>query len=115
MLAYAESHAALSKLGEGDEGWLRIERFAETKRGFYRPATLHLGGASAPLPSLKRMAPSARIEAGDGGGATLVVDGEGTESFSESKGWSPLEPGRHPIHSRLLLRREGELYLLFRR
>lgn len=115
VLAYAESHSALSKLGEGDEGWLRIERFDETKRGFYRPSTLYLGGSKAPLPSLKRMAPSARIEASDGGGATLIVDGEGTETFSESNGWTPLEPGSHPIHSRILLRREGELYLLFRR
>ncbi len=115
VLAYAESHNALSKLGEGDEGWLRLERFDETRRGFYRPSTLYLGGSKAPLPSLKRMAPSARIEASDGGGATLIVEGEGTETFSESKGWTPVEPGTHPIHSRIILRREGELYLLFRR
>jgi len=115
VLAYAESHSALSKLGEGDEGWLRIERFDETGRGFYRPGTLYLGGSKAPLPSLKRMAPSARIEACDGGGATLIVDGDGTEIFSESKGWTPIEPGAQPIHSRIILRREGELYLLFRR
>ncbi len=115
VLAYAESHNALSTLGEGDEGWLRLERFDETGRGFYRPGTLYLGGSKAPLPSLKRMAPSARIEASDGGGATLIVEGEGTETFSESRGWTPVEPGTHPIHSRILLRREGELYLLFRR
>jgi hypothetical protein len=51
VLAYAETHNALGKLREGDEGWLTIDRFAETKRGFYRPAALHLGGAKAPLPS----------------------------------------------------------------
>ncbi|MCB9568876.1 MAG: hypothetical protein H6710_16960 [Myxococcales bacterium] len=115
VLAYAESHKALSKIGEGDEGWTRLERFAETKRGFYRPGTLHLGGAGAPLPSLKRMSPSARIEARPGGGAVLIVSGDGTETFSESKGWTPLDPGEHPIHSRIVLRREGNLYLLFRR
>ncbi|MCA9663330.1 MAG: VWA domain-containing protein [Myxococcales bacterium] len=115
VLAYAESHEALAKLGEGDEGWLRIERFPETKRGFYRPGTLYLGGAAAPLPSLKRMAPSARIEARPGGAAVLIVEGDGTETFSESRGWTPIEPGEHPVHSRIVLRREGSLYLLFRR
>ncbi len=115
ILAYAESHTALSKLSEGDEGWLRIERFSETKRGFYRPATLHLGGSQAPLPSMRRMAPSARVEASAGGGAMLIVEGDGTETFSESKGWTMLGAGSHVIHSRIILRREGDLYLLIRR
>lgn len=115
VLAYAESHGALAKLREGDEGWLRIDRFPETARGFYRPATLHLGGAKAPLPSLRRMSPTARVLARPGGGIVLVVSGADTEVFSESKGWTPLEPGEHPIHSRIVLRREGNLYLMIRR
>ena len=115
VLAYAESHPALAKLREGDEGWLRIDRFPEVRRGFYRPATLHLGGAKAPLPSLRRMSPTTRVEARPGGGLVLIVAGEGNEAFSESKGWHPLDPGEHPVHARMVLRREGTLYLLLRR
>jgi hypothetical protein len=115
VLAYAETHNALGKLREGDEGWLTIDRFAETKRGFYRPAALHLGGAKAPLPSLRRMSPTARAEARPGGGLVLIVSGGDTEQFSESRGWLPLEPGEHPVNARLILRREGNLYLMIRR
>lgn len=113
VLARADSHPELSKLTEGDEDWRLVRAYDRTRRGFYRPATVHLGGADAPLSSLRSQSADARIEARKGGGANLVVEGPGVEVFSESKGWTELEPGTTPIHSSLVLRR-GETYLLFR-
>jgi hypothetical protein len=113
VLARADSHPELSKLTEGDEDWRLVRIYSNTQRGFYKPATIHLGGADAPLASLRAQSADARIEARKGGGATLVVDGPGVETFSESKGWTELEPGTTPIHSSLVLRR-GDTYLLFR-
>ena len=113
-LLYAESHEALNELRDGDDGWKKLERFVETKRGFRRAAALHLGGKRAPLPSLKRQPDDGRIEAQDGGGATLIVTGPGVERFTESGGWEELAKGSYPVSSRITLRR-GELYLQFQR
>jgi hypothetical protein len=113
VLARADTHPELSKLTEGDEDWRLVRVYDTTRRGFYKPATIHLGGADAPLASLRSQSADARIEARKGGGATLVVDGPGVESFSESKGWTELESGSTPVHSSLVLRR-GDTYLLFR-
>jgi len=114
LLLYADTHQRLIELREGDDGYRRLKRFIETKRGFRRPAALHLGGPRAPLPSLKRLPPDGRIEALAGGGAQLVVTGPGVERFSESKGWHELQPGIYPVSSKIQLRR-GETYLEFRR
>jgi hypothetical protein len=113
VLARADSHDELSKLTDGDEDWRLVRVYDSTKRGFYRPATIHLGGANAPLASLRSQSADARVEARKGGGANLVVEGPGVETFSESKGWIELEPGTTPVHSSLVLRR-GDTYLLFR-
>ena len=114
VLARAESHEALSKVGEGDEDWRMIQSLETTKRGFYKPATVHLGGASAALPSLRGLPDDARIEARGHGNATLVVEAEGIETFRESTGWEPVPVGELPIGSNLVLRRD-DTYLMFRR
>lgn len=114
VLARAESHEALSKLGEGDEDWRLIRSLEATKRGFYKPATVHLGGPKAALPSLRELPDDARIEAREQGNATLVVEAEGIETFKESTGWTPVPVGELPIGSSLVLRRDNT-YLLFRR
>lgn len=115
VLAWASSHEALLRLRDGDEGWRKLERFTETERGFRRPAALHLGGARAPLPSLKRLPPDARIEATEGGGAKLIVTGAGVEKFEESSGWVEIAPGEYPVSNRLTLRRGEETYVQLRR
>ncbi|GEM_PF-2104033 len=114
VLARAESHKALVKVGEGDEDWRLVRSLDPSKRGFYKPATLHLGGPKAALPSLRGLGDDARIEARDHGNATLVVDAEGVEGFRESSGWTLLSPGEHPIGSSVTLRRD-DTYLMFRR
>lgn len=114
VLARAESHEALSKLGEGDEDWRLVRSLESAKRGFYKPATLHLGGPKAALPSLRDLPDDARIEARDQANATLVVEAEGIETFKESTGWTPVPVGELPIGSSLVLRRD-DTYLLFRR
>ena len=114
VLARAESHEALSKLGEGDEDWRLVRSLESAKRGFYKPATLHLGGAKAALPSLRELPDDARIEARDQNNAALVVEAEGIETFKESTGWTPVPVGELPIGSSLVLRRDNT-YLLFRR
>lgn len=114
VLARAETHDALAKLGEGDEDWRLVRSLESTKRGFYKPATVHLGGGSAALPSLRGLPDDARIEARGHGNATLVVDAEGVESFRESSGWSVVSKGEHPVGSSLTLRRD-DTYLMFRR
>ena len=112
VLVYAESHDALLDIKDGDEGHRPFRRFVETKRGFRRNAALHLGGARAPLPSLKRMPDDARFESTGGGGATLIVDrDEAVERFTESEGWQPLRKGTYPVASRITLRRGEEVYL----
>jgi hypothetical protein len=115
LLLWAESHDQLLRLREGDDGWRPLERFVETKRGFRRHAALHLGGARAPLPSLKRLPLDGRIEATKGGGATLIVTGGGIERFTEASGWQELSPGSHPVSNRVQLRRGEDLYLELRR
>lgn len=116
VLAWAESHEALLRLRDGDEGWRKLERFGETKRGFRRDAAVHLGGPRAPLPSLKRLPDDGHIRATEGGGATLVVTGPGVERFEESSGWVELAEGEYPLSNRVVLRRGGdEVYLMFRR
>ena len=115
MLTWASSHDALLRLRQGDEGYRKLERFVETKRGFRRHATLELGGPRAPLPSLKRLPGDARIEATAGGGATLIVTGPGVEKFEESSGWVELAAGNYPVANRITLRRGEETYLQFRR
>ena len=114
LILYCDSHERLLKLREGDDGYRKLKRFIETKRGFRRNAALHLGGPRAPLPSLKRLPDDARIEALPGGGAQLIVTGPGVERFTESKGWHELEPGTHNVSSKIQLRRD-ETYLEFRR
>jgi hypothetical protein len=114
VLARAESHEALAKLGEGDEDWRLLRSLESTKRGFYKPATLHLGGPKAALPSLRELPDDARIEARDQGNATLVVVAEGIETFKESTGWTPVPKGEMPIGSSIVLRRD-DTYLMFRR
>lgn len=115
LLMWATTHEGLLRLREGDEGVRRLDRFVETKRGFRRPAALHLGGARAPLPSLKRLPDDARIEATPGGGATLKVTGPGVERFEESSGWVELAPGSYPVSNRIVLRRGEDVYLSLRR
>jgi len=114
VLARAESHDGLAKLSEGDEDWRLVRSLEATKRGFYRPATVHLGGPKAALPSLRELPSDARIEARDHGNATLVVEAEGIETFKESTGWAPVPVGELPIGSSLVLRRDTT-YLMFRR
>ena len=114
ILMWASSHEALLRLRDGDEGWRKLERFVETKRGFRRNAALHLGGPRAPLPSLKRLPDDAWIEASEGGGAKLVVRAEGIAKFEESNGWVEIAPGSYPIASRITLRRGDETYLQLR-
>jgi hypothetical protein len=115
LILWASSYEALLRLRDGDEGYRKLERFVETKRGFRRPGTLYLGGPKAPLPSLKRLPDDARIEATDGGGARLVVKGPGVEKWNESDGWTELAPGEYPVSNRITLRRGEETYLSFRR
>ena len=112
VLVWAESHDALLETREGDDGHRPFARFIETRRGFRRHATLALGGARAPLPSLKRMPDDARLVATAGGGATLVVDrAEALERHTESGGWEFVPVGSHPVPSRMKLRRGEDLYL----
>lgn len=115
VLTWATSYEALLRLRDGDEGWRKVERFTETKRGFRRPAAVYLGGPRAPLPSLKRLPADGRIEATEGGGAKLVVTGPGVEKFEESSGWMELAPGEYPVSNRITLRRGEDTYLQFRR
>ncbi len=116
VLCWAESHEALLRLREGDEGFRKLARFVETKRGFRRDAALHLGGPRAPLPSLKRLPDDGHVRATEGGGATLVVTGPGIERFEESSGWVELAQGEYPVSNRITLRRVGEdVYLQLRR
>jgi hypothetical protein len=114
VLARAESHEALAKLGEGDEDWRLIRSLETAKRGFYRHAALHLGGPKAALPSLRDLPGDARIEARDHDNATLIVEAEGIETFKESTGWELVPVGELPIGSSLVLRRD-DTYLMFRR
>jgi hypothetical protein len=114
VLVRAESHAALAKVGEGDEDWRAVRSLEVTKRGFYRPGTIHLGGSKAALPSLRDLPADARIEARPHDNAALVVEAEGIETFKESSGWQPVPKGESPIGSSIVLRRENT-YLMFRR
>ncbi|KIG12687.1 hypothetical protein DB30_01124 [Enhygromyxa salina] len=114
VLARAESHESLAKLTEGDEDWRLIAALEPTKRGFYTPATVHLGGPKAALPSLRELPANARIEARGNDNASLVVEAEGIETFKESSGWQPLPVGEQPIGSSIVLRRD-DTYLMFRR
>jgi hypothetical protein len=111
---YASSHDALLGLRDGDEGWRKLERFPETRRGFRRSAALYLGGPRAPLPSLKRMPADAFFEAQKGGSVRLVVRGPSVEKFEESSGWTEVSPGTYPVSSRITLRRGDDVYLQFR-
>jgi hypothetical protein len=115
VLMFATSHDGLLGLRDGDDGWRRLERFGECKRGFRRHAALHLGGPKAPLPSLKRFAADAYFEAQPGGGVMLHVKSGGLEKFDESSGWTEIPKGSHPVANRLTLRRGDETYLQFRR
>ena len=115
VLMWASSYDQLLGLRDGDEGWRKLMRFPETKRGFRRNAQLWLGGPRAPLPSLKRMPADAHIEASAGGGARLVVKAPGIEKFEESTGWTEIAPGTYPVPNRVTLRRGDEIYLQFRR
>ncbi|MBX3271186.1 MAG: VWA domain-containing protein [Sandaracinaceae bacterium] len=113
ILVWADSHEALLRVRQGDEGWYELAAFAQTRRRFRKDATLSLGGSNAPLPSLQGQADDARIVAKPGGGAALVVDGPGTEKFEESGGWVEIKAGEHLVASRITLRR-GDDYLQFR-
>jgi hypothetical protein len=112
---FANTHDGLLGLRDGDDGWRRLERFAECKRAFRRHGQLHLGGPRAPLPSLKRWPPDAYFEAQPGGGVTLHVRGGGLEKFDETNGWTEIGKGSHPVPNRITLRRGDETYLQFRR
>lgn len=114
VLARAESHDALVKVGEGDEDWRLVRSLEATKRGFYTPATVHLGGAKAALPSLRELPADARIEARPHDNAALVVEAEGIETFKESTGWTIVPKGEVPIGSSIVLRRD-DTYFMFRR
>lgn len=114
VLARAESHEALAKLSDGDPDWRLVRSLEPTKRSFRTPATVHLGGPQAALPSLRELPADARIEARGHGNATLVVEAEGIESFKESTGWAPVPVGDQPIGSSIVLRRD-DTYLMFRR
>jgi hypothetical protein len=114
VLVRAESHEALAKVGEGDEDWRLLRSLEGTKRGFYQPGTLHLGGPKAALPSLRDLPADARIEARGHDNAALVIEAEGIETFKESSGWQPVPKGESPIGSSIVLRRDNT-YLMFRR
>ncbi len=114
VLVRAESHEALAKVVDGDEDWRLVRSLEPTARGFYKPATIHLGGSKAALPSLRGQPDDARIEARPHGNATLVIEAEGIEQFRESSGWTPMPVGQHPIGSTIVLRRD-DTYLQFRR
>jgi hypothetical protein len=114
VLVRAESHEALAKVGEGDEDWRLLRSLEGTQRGFYRPATIYLGGPKAALPSLRDLPADARIEARTHGNAALVIEAEGIETFKESSGWQPVPKGESPIGSSIVLRRD-DTYLMFRR
>lgn len=114
VLVRAESHEALAKVVDGDEDWRLVRSLEPTARGFYKPATIHFGGSSAALPSLRGLPDDARIEARPHGNATLIVEAEGIEQFKESTGWQPLAVGQHPVGSSIVLRRE-DTYVQFRR
>jgi hypothetical protein len=114
VLVRAESHEALAKVGDGDEDWRLLRSLESTKRGFYRPGTLHLGGPKAALPSLRDLPADARIEARPHDNAALIVEAEGIETFKESSGWQPVPKGESPIGSSIVLRRDNT-YLMFRR
>jgi hypothetical protein len=114
VLVRAESHEALAKVGDGDEDWRLLRSLESTKRRFYRPGTLHLGGPKAALPSLRDLPADARIEARSHDNAALVVEAEGIETFKESSGWQPVPKGESPIGSSIVLRRDNT-YLMFRR
>ncbi len=115
LLLWAESHEHLLKLREGDDSWRPLERFSETKRGFRRHAAMHLGGARAPLHSLRQLPADGRLEAAPSGGVFLIVTGAGVERFTEASGWQEVSPGKHPITNRVQLRRGDDCYLEFRR
>lgn len=114
VLVRAESHEALAKVVDGDEDWRLVRSLEPTARGFYKPATIHFGGSSAALPSLRGLPDDARIEARPHGNATLIVEAEGIEQFKESTGWQLVPLGQHPVGSSLVLRRE-DTYVQFRR
>jgi hypothetical protein len=114
VLVRAESHEALVKVGEGDEDWRLVRSLETTKRGFYTPGTIHLGGPRAALPSLRDLSADARIEARSHDNAALVVTAEGVEVFKESSGWQTVPVGESPIGSSIVLRRD-DTYLMFRR
>jgi hypothetical protein len=114
VLVRAESHDALAKVGEGDEDWRAVRSLESTKRGFYQPGTIHLGGPKAALPSLRDLPADARIVARTHDNAALVIEAEGIETFKESSGWQVLPKGESPIGSSIVLRRDNT-YLMFRR
>jgi hypothetical protein len=114
VLVRGESHEALAKVVDGDEDWRLVRSLETTKRGFYKPATIHFGGSQAALPSLRGMPDDARIEARPHGNATLVVAAEGIEQFKESTGWQLVGVGQHPLGSSIVLRRD-DTYVQFRR
>jgi hypothetical protein len=114
VLVRGESHEALAKVVDGDEDWRLVRSLETTKRGFYKPATIHFGGSQAALPSLRGMSDDAKIEARPHGNATLVVSAEGIEQFKESTGWQLVPVGQHPLGSSIVLRRDGT-YVQFRR
>ena len=115
VLVRAESHDALSKIGEGDEDWRLIRSLEGTTRGFYAPGTIHLGGSKAALPSLRELPADARIEARGHGSAALVVAAEGVEIFKESSGWQSVPVGELPIVGSSIVLRRDNTYLMFRR
>lgn len=114
VLVRAESHDALAKIGEGDEDWRMVRSLESTKRGFYKPATIYLGGSKAALPSLRDLPADARIEARPHDNAALVIQAEGVEMFKESSGWQSVPKGEMPIGTSIVLRRDNT-YLMFRR
>lgn len=114
VLVRAESHEALAKVVDGDEDWRLVRSLETSKRGFYKPATIHFGGSQAALPSLRGMSDDAKIEARSHGNATLVVSAEGIEQFKESTGWQLVPIGQHPLGSSIVLRRD-DTYVQFRR
>ena len=114
VLARAETHEALSKLNDADPDWRLVRSLEPTKRGFYKHASVHFGGAEAALPSLRELPADARIEARAHGNAALIVEAEGIETFKESTGWEPIPLGERPVGSNIVLRRD-DTYLMFRR
>lgn len=114
VLVRAESHEALAKVVDGDEDWRLVRSLEPTKRGFYKPATIHFGGSQAALPSLRELSDDAKIEARPHGNAQLIVSAEGLEQFKESTGWQLVPVGQHPVGSSIVLRRD-DTYVQFRR